>query len=84
MAFKLTVDFNKLSLVVQTDAAEPTTTFIYAQSSVTHTHAEAVSAYTLMSFSDVFLDPDTKNLYFTCCNHKVINFLDNFIVKGYS
>ena len=65
MAFKLTVDFNKLSLVVQTDAAEPTTTFIYAQSSVTHTHAEAVSAYTLMSFSDVFLDPDTKNLYFT-------------------
>ena len=65
MAFKLTVDFNKLSLVVETDATEPTTTFIYAQSSVTYTHAEAVSAYTLMSFSDVFVDPDTKNLYFT-------------------
>ena len=65
MAFKLTVDFNKLSLVVETDATEPTTTFIYAQSSVTYTHAEAVSAYTLMSFSDVYVDPDTKNLYFT-------------------
>ncbi len=65
MAFKLTVDFNKLALVVETDATEPTTTFIYAQSSVTYEHAQALSAYTLMSFSDVFVDPDTKNLYFT-------------------
>ena len=65
MAFKLTVDFKKLALVVQTDATEPTTTFIHAQSTVTFQHAEAVSAYTLMSFADVFVDPDTKNLYFT-------------------
>ena len=44
MAFKLTVDFNKLALVVQTDATEPTTTFVHAQSTVTFQHAEAVSS----------------------------------------
>ena len=65
MAFKLTVDYNKLSLVVETDATEPTTTFIYAKSSVTYQFIEAVSAYESMSLSDVYLDADTKNLYFT-------------------
>ena len=65
MAFKLTVDFKKLALVVQTDATEPTTTFIHAKSSVTYQFMQASSAYELLSLSDISLDPDTKNLYFS-------------------
>ena len=65
MAFRFTVDHQNLSLVVETDATEPITTFVHTNSPVTYQFAQALSAYELAAFSVVYLDPDTKNLYLT-------------------
>ena len=65
MAFKFTVDHQTLSLVVETDATEPTTTFVYAKPSVTYQSMQAMSAYELAALSDIYLDPDSLNRYFT-------------------
>jgi len=65
MALRLTVDYREASLVVDTDAVEPTTAFTYAKASVTHQLMQALSAYELVALSDIYLDPDTLNKWFT-------------------
>ena len=50
MAFRLTVDYQKVSLT---------------KASITHQAMRASSAYEIFSLADVYLDPDTLNKWFT-------------------
>ena len=65
MAFKLTVDYSKLALVVNTDSTEAVHSFAHAKALLTNVDLEAVSAYVNLTAVDILIDADTKNLHFT-------------------
>ena len=65
MAFKLTVDYAKLALVIDTDSAEAVNTFTHAKALLTNVDLKSLSAYVNLSAVDILIDADTKNLHFT-------------------
>ena len=65
MAFKFTVDYENLRVIIDTDSLEPVSVFQDLRSLVTFTNIENVVQYVNLSAVNVFLDDDTKNLYFS-------------------
>jgi len=65
MTLRALLEYQALSSVVTTDATEPSAIFVHTNFSVTHQVAQALSAYELLSLSDIYLDPYTLNFYFT-------------------
>ena len=64
MAFKFTVDYRKLRIIIDTDSLEPVSVFQDLRAVVTHTELQSSLQYVNLSAVNVFLDPDTKNLFF--------------------
>lgn len=64
MAFKFTVDHQNISAVIATDATESVSIFTHAKISVIHQSLQALSAHELISLANIYLDPETLNLYF--------------------
>ena len=64
MAFKFTVDYTRLRVIIDTDSLEPVSVFQNLQAVITHTELQSSLQYVNLSAVNVFLDPDSKNLYF--------------------
>ena len=64
MAFKATVDYVQLKVVIDTDSLEPVSVFQNLKSVVTFTYLQNTLQYVNLSAVSVLLDADTKNLYF--------------------
>ena len=68
MAFKFTVDYTRLRDIIDTDSLEPVSAFQNLQAVITHTELQSSLQYVNLSAVNVFLDPDSKNLYFVGAN----------------
>tara|TARA_R100001509_G_scaffold158572_1_gene123898 strand:- start:18 stop:1904 length:1887 start_codon:yes stop_codon:yes gene_type:complete len=64
MAFKFTVDYQQLRLIIQTDSTESVNLFQHLKSTVDFTDLRQVVAFQQLTAADVKLDSDSKNLYF--------------------
>lgn len=64
MAFKFTVDYSNLRVIIDTDSVQPVSVFQNLKSLVTFTNLQSSLQYVNLSAVNVFLDPDTKNLFF--------------------
>jgi len=65
MAFKFTVDYQQLELVIQTDSTESVSSFEHLKSTVQFIDMQQIVAFQQLTAADVFIDADTKNLYFS-------------------
>ena len=65
MAFKFTVDYQQLKLVIQTDSTEAVNSFEHLKSTVQFIDMQQIVAFQQLTAADVFIDADTKNLYFS-------------------
>ena len=65
MAFKFTVDYQQLKLVIQTDSTEAVSLFEHLKTTVQFIDMQQIVAFQQLTAADVFIDADTKNLYFT-------------------
>jgi trimeric autotransporter adhesin len=64
MAFKATVDYVQLKVIIDTDSLEPISVFQNLKSVVTFTYLQNTLQYVNLSAVNVLLDADSKNLYF--------------------
>ena len=64
MAFKFTVDYSNLRVIIDTDSVQPVSVFQNLKSLVTFTNLQSSLQYVNLSAVNVFLDADSKNLYF--------------------
>ena len=65
MAFKSTVDYQQLELVIQTDSTESVSSFEHLKSTVQFIDMQQIVAFQQLTAADVFIDADTLNRYFT-------------------
>ena len=65
MAFKFTVDYQQLELVIQTDSTESVSSFEHLKSTVQFIDMQQIVAFQQLTAADVFIDADTLNRYFT-------------------
>jgi hypothetical protein len=65
MAFKATVDYVQLKVVIDTDSLEPVSVFQNLKSVVTFTYLQNTLQYVNLSAVSVLLDASSKNLFFT-------------------
>ncbi len=65
MAFKFTVDYQQLKLVIQTDSTEAVSLFEHLKSTVQFIDMQQIVAFQQLTAADVFIDADTLNRYFT-------------------
>ena len=73
MAFKFTVDYTRLRVIIDTDSLEPVSVFQNLQAVITHTELQSSLQYVNLSAVNVFLDPDSKNLYFVGNNPNALS-----------
>ena len=64
MAFKFTVDYQQLRLIIQTDSTESVNLFQHLRATVASIDLKQIVAFQQLTAADIRLDPDTKNLYF--------------------
>ena len=64
MAFKFTVDYQQLRLIIQTDSTESVNLFQHLKSTVDFTDIKQIVAFQQLTAANVKLDSDSKNLYF--------------------
>lgn len=65
MAFKFTVDYQQLKLVIQTDSTEAVSLFEHLKSTVDYLDLQQLVAFQQLTAADVLIDADTLNRYFT-------------------
>ena len=65
MAFKFTVDYQQIKLVIQTDSTEAVNLFEHLKTTVQFIDMQQIVAFQQLTAADVFIDADTKNLYFS-------------------
>jgi len=65
MAFKFTVDYQQLELVIQTDSTESVSSFEHLKSTVQFIDMQQIVAFQQLTAADVTIDADTLNRYFT-------------------
>ena len=65
MAFKFTVSYQQIKLVIQTDSTEAVNLFEHLKTTVQFIDMQQIVAFQQLTAADVFIDADTKNLYFT-------------------
>ena len=65
MAFKLTVDYQNLRLVIDTDSVESVSVFQHLKSTVDYQDLRQILAYQNLTAAEVAVDADTINQYFT-------------------
>jgi len=65
MAFKFTVDYQQIKLVIQTDSTEAVSLFEHLKTTVQFIDMQQIVAFQQLTAADVFIDADTKNLYFS-------------------
>ena len=65
MAFKFTVDYQQLKLVIQTDSTEAVSLFEHLKSTVQFIDMQQIVAFQQLTAADVSIDADTLNRYFT-------------------
>jgi sulfur relay (sulfurtransferase) DsrC/TusE family protein len=65
MAFKVTVDYQNLRLIIDSDSTESVNTFAQTKALVDFVNLQNSLHYVNLTAADVLLDADTKNLYFS-------------------
>lgn len=65
MAFKFTVDYKQLRLIIQTDSTESVSLFEHLKSTVDFIDLQQIVAFQQLTAADVNIDADTLNRYFT-------------------
>ena len=65
MAFKFTVGYQNLRLVISTDSVEPVSLFQHLKSTLDYQNLQQVLAYQQLTAANVLVDADTLNRYFT-------------------
>ena len=65
MAFKFTVDYQQLKLVIQTDSTEAVNSFEHLKTTVQFIDMQQIVAFQQLTAADVTIDADTLNRYFT-------------------
>ena len=65
MAFKFTVDYKQLRLIIQTDSTESVNLFEHLKSTVDFIDLQQIVAFQQLTAADVNIDADTLNRYFT-------------------
>ena len=65
MAFKFTVDYQNLRLVISTDAVESVNVFQHLKTTVDYQDLQQVLSYQNIAAAEVLLDADTINQYFS-------------------
>ena len=65
MAFKFTVDYQNLRLVIDTDSVESVSVFQHLKSTVDYQDLRQILAYQNLTAAEVAVDADTINQYFT-------------------
>ena len=65
MAFKFTVDYQQIKLVIQTDSTEAVSLFEHLKTTVQFIDMQQIVAFQQLTAADVFIDADTLNRYFT-------------------
>ena len=65
MAFKFTVDYQQLKLVIQTDSTEAVSLFEHLKTTVQYIDMQQIVAFQQLTAANVTIDADTLNRYFT-------------------
>ena len=65
MAFKFTVGYQNLRLVIDTDSTESVSVFQHLKSTLDYQNLQQVLAYQQLTAANVLVDADTLNRYFT-------------------
>jgi len=65
MAFKFTVDYKQLRLIIQTDSTESVSLFEHLKSTVDFIDLQQIVAFQQLTAANVNIDADTLNRYFT-------------------
>ena len=63
MAFKFTVDYQQLKLVIQTDSTEAVSLFEHLKTTVQYIDMQQIVAFQQLTAANVTIDADTLNRY---------------------